>query len=141
MKSLREQIAGKCLHFNGMMNEVCEVGVKYEDVRGPSRGPAGGRLIACFNECDTCTRREMPTEADVAARIEEINCSTVNFTKARSAIVAYLGGHWKKGMQGSQGCIDCPVCQQPKSLHFTRAGLNGNIHARCKTPDCVSWME
>lgn len=61
--------------------------------------------------------------------------------RARGAIVEHLGGPWKKGVEGSVGQIDCPVCGNKDCLRFSRAGVNGHIHAACLTKDCVSWME
>lgn len=74
------------------------------------------------------------TEAEL-----KIHCD--NIGKAREAIVAACGGPWKKGRAGKTGQIDCPVCGQPAALRFSLAGYNGHVHARCFTPDCVSWME
>jgi hypothetical protein len=73
-------------------------------------------------------------EREMNERIEKV-------MKARDAIVAACGGPWKKGTPGSMGTIDCPVCGQPASLAFRRAQVNGHVHASCKTPGCVSWME
>jgi hypothetical protein len=39
-----------------------------------------------------------------------------------------------------RGVMDCPVCGTGK-LHYSRAGYNGHVHARCETDGCVSWME
>lgn len=60
---------------------------------------------------------------------------------ARAAIVEHLGGRWKPGTPGASGVIDCPVCNGQQTLRFSRAGVNGHIHARCTTGNCVSWME
>ncbi len=64
-----------------------------------------------------------------------------DMTKARAAIVAHLGGPWKRGMASASDCIDCPVCGQPESLVFSRSSRNGHIHAGCKTSGCVQWLE
>jgi hypothetical protein len=61
--------------------------------------------------------------------------------KAHRAIVAHLGGPWKRGTPGASGKIDCPICGKQGSLKFSRAGYNGHIHARCATEGCVNWME
>lgn len=61
--------------------------------------------------------------------------------KAREAIVAACGGHWKRGTPGSSGRITCPVCSGVDMLQYSRAGVNGHIHARCGTAGCVAWME
>jgi len=33
VRTLQEQIAGKCVHFTGLMNDTCKAGVKYSDVQ------------------------------------------------------------------------------------------------------------
>jgi len=58
---------------------------------------------------------------------------------ARAAIVQHIGP-WKQGAPAG-GVIDCPVCKAKGSLGFVRAGINGHIHAKCRTENCVSWME
>lgn len=64
-----------------------------------------------------------------------------NTMKAREAIVTHLGGPWKKGKPSAGGVIDCPICSGKKTLRFSRASVNGHIHAACTTDNCVSWME
>jgi hypothetical protein len=96
----------------------------------------------CFGPSDSkCDKSEYPTAEELAAEEAAMKVRWENMGKARQAIVAHLGGPWKKGTPGAQGSIDCPVCAAEKSLQFSRAGYNGHIHARCKTEDCVSWME
>lgn len=59
---------------------------------------------------------------------------------ARPAIEADIA---LKDMQNknSRGIIDCPICLSGK-VHYSCAGkVNGHIHARCTTEDCISWME
>lgn len=71
----------------------------------------------------------------------EMNERIEKVMKARNAIVAACGGPWKKGLPAATGLIDCPVCGKFASLAYRRAAVNGHIHASCKTPECVSWME
>lgn len=76
--SLREQIAGKCVHFTGVGNETCEAGVRYEDVRDEDRAPRS--KYPCLrkrtrkgerNPPDTCPKRRWPTEEEVEQMTEE----------------------------------------------------------------------
>ena len=39
-----------------------------------------------------------------------------------------------------RGEIDCPICKTGK-LRYSRAGYNGQVHARCSSVNCVAWME
>lgn len=134
--------AGKCVHFNGTMNDTCEAGVRYEDVRDTSTKPYSLPCIQKYNtagaKCDKC---QMPTAEQIAESDAEMKKIMEDMTKARAAIVAHCGGPWKKGLPGKSGTIACPVCNKPDVLRFSRASYNGHVHAACKTEGCVSWME
>lgn len=143
MMTLKEQKQNKCKHYNGTINDRCDAGVAYADVR-VSRGEGKGFDFPCLlDRCDgtSCDKREFYSEAEIDAQIEETNRRFEGTMLARQAIVAHLGGAWKKGMPSKRGVIDCPVCGAKDKLHFSRAGYNGHIHAQCETADCVAWME
>lgn len=132
-----------CKYYNGTVNETCKAGVKYADVQLGFGTPQ--RSLPCFKDENplgaTCEKCEFRTPEEVA-EMERVQAERFNNTmNARKAIVEHLGGHWKKGTPGASGAIDCPVCGKPGALHFSRAGYNGHIHARCQTAGCVSWME
>lgn len=131
-----------CNHYRGMHeNDTCKAGVPYDKFKGvafddrpcfcrPGMAPNPG-----------CDLVEMPTAEQLAAEREEINRRFEQMGIARQAIVASLGGPWRKGTPGGSGVIDCPVCKAPQSLRFSRAGYNGHVHAACSTEGCVNWME
>lgn len=131
-----------CNHYRAMSEHTtCAAGIAYETFKGI---PFDKR--PCFDRRDgaerlSCGKLEMPTPEQVAQEEAEIEARIKHLGEARKAIVESLGGPWKRGMPGSQGVVDCPVCKGEKTLHFSRAGYNGHIHARCKTSECVSWME
>jgi hypothetical protein len=131
----------KCKHFNGTVNKTCEAGVKYEDVR-TSKGEGKGWSLPCYDEAapKKCAKCELPTDEEVAAEEARWVKISEGTMMAREAIVAHAGP-WKRGTPGAQGTIDCPVCSSKGTLRFTRAGVNGHIHAACSTKNCVSWME
>jgi hypothetical protein len=146
----------KCKHFTGVSTETCQAGVKYTEVTKDhaaikyqeGNAPAvytSTRSLPCIPDRNlggaTCEKCELPTAEELAAEEREMNERVERIGKARAAIVATLGGPWKKGVTGSRGVIACPVCGKPEGLRFTRSGYNGHIHARCDTPDCCSWME
>ena len=131
-----------CKHYRGMHEKTtCEAGVVFKELTGyatkgffdacPCFGPNGLQ----------CEKAEYPTAEEMAAHDAEMNKRFENIGKARQAIVEHLGGQWKRGMDGAQGRIDCPVCAGKQSLQFSRSGYNGHIHAACTTDGCVSWME
>ncbi len=134
----------KCKHYTGSINETCDAGVKYADVRKDNQPDPGYSLpcIAKYNHAGaTCEKCQLPTAAEIAADEAAMRLWVEQVGQARAAIVAHLGGPWKKGTPGGSGQIDCPVCQQPSALRFSRSRYNGHIHARCNTPTCVNWME
>jgi hypothetical protein len=132
-----------CKHYNGLQNKTCKAGVEYDTVIVGRLTP--GFSLPCMQDrnpqCVTCEKCEFPTPEEIAERKAEMERRFATVGKARSAIVEHLGGPWKRGMPGVGGKITCPVCGKADSLRFSRAGINGHIHASCQTVDCVSWME
>lgn len=125
-----------CKHYRGVYeHDTCKAGVEYVTLgKFPER--------PCTNPdskvpCEKCERK---TPEEIAARHAEVEKRFEGTSKARAAIVAFLGGPWKKGTPGARGEIKCPVCGLGQ-LRFSRAGYNGHIHAACETDGCVSWME
>lgn len=138
----RNRNKSRCKHFNGIMNDTCDAGIAYADVRKDREPKGTGYALPCLaDEGATCEKCQFPTAEEVEAAKKLMHERIENMGKARAAIVAHLGGPWKKGMLGARGAIDCPACGKPGALHFTRAGYNGHIHAACETPGCCSWME
>lgn len=131
-----------CNHYRAMSeHKTCAVGVAYAAFQGV---PFDQRPCFCENGQQPpggCEHAQFPTAEELASEEAEIQERCANIGKARQAIVAHLGGPWKKGTPGAGGAIDCPVCQGVKSLRFSRAGYNGHIAARCSTVNCVNWME
>lgn len=130
-----------CVHFNGIMNDACKVGVTYASVRDgsvrPYRFPCIGRE---GDPCaTTCAKRQLPTLAEVEAEEARFRKSMADTMTARAEIVENIGP-WKRGEPGEEGQTPCPVCKSG-TLHFTRSGFNGHIHAACSTRGCVRWME
>lgn len=131
-----------CNHYRAMSDhKTCSVGVSYDSFKGlPFESKP------CFwrygNEHPNagCSLMEMPMPEQIAAEEAEIEKRCQELGKARRAIVEHLGGPWKRGTAGASGVIDCPVCGGEKTLRFSRAGINGHIHAGCRTENCVRWM-
>lgn len=44
-----------------------------------------------------------------------------------------------KDMPGDRGKIKCPQCGN--DLHWTRASSNKHVWGKCKTENCLSWMQ
>lgn len=135
-----------CKHYNGFgCSEVCKAGVNYVQLNGGTKDKMMLRLPCLPGDgrgADgvKCDKFELRTPEEIAAEEQEFKARLERFGRCRAAIVAHLGGPWKKGTPGASGVIDCPSCEGGK-LHFSRAGYNGHIHAHCTTPGCASWME
>ena len=130
-----------CKHYRAMSDhDTCEKGVAYDKFKGLSF-----KQRPCFERNGVapcgCELAEFPTPAERAERDRLLDIRFANMGVARRAIVDSLGGPWKRGMDGSAGVINCPVCGGNEALRFTRSGYNGHIHASCTTEDCVAWME
>lgn len=132
-----------CKNYSGMhLKDACDAGVVFQEL--PTYGEKGFMdRCPCFGPqtVSLCEKATYPTKEELAAREAEIAERFARVGKARHAIVESIGGPWKRGMCGVSGSVDCPICNEKQSLLFSRAGYNGHIHARCKTEDCVSWME
>lgn len=135
--TLREQIENKCVHFNGMMNDTCKAGVDYDSVK-VAREPGKGWDLPCFKDrkpCSiTCDKQQFPTAEYVQARLDEIEQSSIRTFGAIAAIQKHANGK-----RGVAAVIECPACKG--DLHYSIAGVNGHIHARCSTPNCVAFMQ
>lgn len=130
-----------CKNYRGMSGKVaCEVGVRFDSLANyGTRGFMDS--CPCFGNVGGCNKAEYMTDEEQQAYRRRIDQGFANIGAARKAIVEHLGGPWKRGTPGASGTIDCPVCQSKASLRFSRAGVNGHIHAACATEGCVSWME
>lgn len=90
-KTLEEQFGNWCSHFNGLLNDCCELGIAYETVRDPESGQ-----LPCFKDkgcTERCLCAVFPTEAEVAAKVEQ----------TRASIAAYFT---------DLATGRCPACQQ-----------------------------
>ena len=132
-----------CNHYHGMHEtDSCDAGVEFSTLE--HYGTAKFRKSCpCFGPEQTgkCQHKAYPTAEEMAEREAERKRSFEDTMKARAAIVDSLGGPWERGMEGSTGDIDCPVCGVAGALQFSRSGYNGHIHASCRTSGCVGWME
>lgn len=153
-ESREEQIGGRCKHFTGTVKLCCSVGVRYADVErrhSPIRygGTDGATYsstlslpcIKRYNHAGAeCEKIEFPTPEEVAAKIAGQDGAFRRMIAARSAIVEKLGPYKKRQSPNAAGTIPCPNCEGG-TLHYSRAALNGHIHARCTTEGCAAWME
>lgn len=135
-----EQIARKCVHFNGVQNASCKAGVVYATVESKEiRGFAGS---PCFREGEgvPCEKRHFPTAEEVDARVAERKKSTERlFLGMGAASEDAKQKGYRKG-NGGQSSLPCPVCKTG-ILHYSVAGYNGHMRGQCTTAKCLSWMQ
>ena len=130
-----------CKHYRAMSaHATCEKGVAYDEFMGLKFDER-----PCFERDGVappgCPLAVFPTAEEREEKEKWLAQRFANTGKARDAIVARLGGPWKRGTPGGSGVMDCPVCNGKETLHFSRSGYNGHVHAACTTADCVNWME
>ncbi|KKN46563.1 hypothetical protein LCGC14_0671570 [marine sediment metagenome] len=44
-----------------------------------------------------------------------------------------------KDKTNARDSMECPLCKGV--LHYTVAALNGHVHGKCETENCLGWME
>lgn len=131
MKTLQEQIANKCKHFNGVMSKTCRCGIAYEEVSDPIARPI---KLPCFKDSGmtNCEKAEFRTLLEVEDEVKEIEGRG---NKAILAIVA-VKKHIAETKKLS-GTIICPSCKG--ELRYSSALSNGHTRGGCKCG--ISWME
>jgi hypothetical protein len=132
MRSLREQVADTCVHFNGAyLNAVCKAGVEYVKPFMP---------LPCHKSTPdpsfTCDHRLLPTEVEVQAQVDAWNRTEQRMTLVNQLVTEVRRAH---GSEDWAGEVACPVCHG--TLHLTHAKFNGHVWCSCDTQDCVSWVE
>jgi hypothetical protein len=118
--SLKQQIARKCIHFNGIMNKCCKAGIKYEDVRTgkPFQFP-------CLQTGGECASAAFRSEAEVEKELKEMEQMGVDTVTA----LILIKDHVKK-TSAQSGKIKC---QCGGELVYSIAAVNGHVHAACKS--------
>lgn len=129
-KSIGEQYAGKCINFNGLINDECKAGVKYPPLKSDT---------PCFIENENitiCEKRRFPTAQECLDREAEMEAH-LNKMRAAFEIVAKV----KKEHKGTNwaGYFECPACKG--KLHISHARINGHVWGKCETEGCLAWME
>lgn len=141
-----------CVHYRGISPKQCAAGVEMATVlkrHDPPVKLADGKstlrlTLPCIPEWNPagiqCEKCHYPSPEEIAAEEAEMNVRLERVRTAKSAIVAAIGPYTKGKTRGCDGSLPCPICKTGR-LHYSRAGYNGHIHARCSTENCVSWME
>lgn len=127
-----EKMMGRCVHFNGVLNDCCDAGVSYEPFTGS---------LPCLKTFDQgrhlCEKRRWRTRAEVEAEHAEHESHTAKFALALPLVseckaVTYGGGD-------SSFIKACPVCGGVLRIQIARCNLHARVH--CSTDGCVRWIE
>lgn len=131
-RPLRDQIAGRCVHFTGIQHRACNAKVRYDLLGWP---------LPCMKTTDggevgQCVERRWPKAEEIAAEVAMYEDYTRKFLAVQSLVSQikrdYQGQNWG-------GVVECPVCNG--KLHLSHARYNGHVWGRCSTPGCLVWME
>lgn len=121
-KTLEEQIASKCIHFNGLMNKACKAGVVYDDFGRVKLG-----VIPCIKGgTATCDKGQFHTPEEVKAEMDRIRGHSA---KALTLMI-HVKDHYEKTKQTS-GTIKC--VHGDHDVRYAIAESNGHAWIACKT--------
>jgi hypothetical protein len=144
---------GWCIHYRAgkgggdPMPKTCEAGVEYASFRAENFNLTFAQQ-PCFltkageskPDAVPCKHLRRPTPEEIKAHEGWLNARWDKMRVVMTAIDPWRQEHQKANKGGAQ-TIDCPACGGSKTLSMTIAGVNGHVHAHCKTEGCVSWME
>lgn len=130
---------GICKHYNGreivVSNaELCNAGVSPLEIatNGTRKTEGWVKKAPCFEkniDAPLCKFREFPTPEEIKKEEEEMSELISNV----ALIVDRIPD------TGNSGTVECPKCKG--TVEWVRTRSNGHCHARCKTKDCISFME
>lgn len=130
----------RCVHFTGIQNDCCKVGLNYRAVVGGDNAGWAARLPCVPDsplrkDAATCDKFCAPTPEELAKEDAEDKAAW-----ARMRVVLAGISEWrKKPPRGKQEVVECPACKG--RLHLSQSRINGHIHGHCETEGCVRWME
>ncbi len=132
MKSIEEQIGGKCVHFNGIQNESCKCGINYKQAFGERpimKMPCvKDRMKHLTDELIACNHLQFPTSEEVKKEIEDGDKHIKLLLAALSAVKKNI-----KETREKRSSIKCP--NGDHELSYTQAESNGHIWMACKSCD------
>lgn len=139
MRSLRDQIANKCVHFTGIDNDTCRAGVEYKQFRSAETGYRD--RLPCHRKCAhiACEHREFPSEAEVQRQLDAHEKAAAKMFGALDAVHADAKARGLRKGHGGTGAVKCPNCGG--EIAYSVASFNGHIWGKCSTVGCVAWMQ
>jgi hypothetical protein len=131
-----------CRYFTGIQNKCCEAGVDYDILTEDGKYvlPCKKNFVSIGRDPVICqsfktrTREEAETYANKRLMRADRTLAAVAAAHEDAAKKGFKLGH------GGASTMDCPT-KCGGTLHYSVAGVNGHMHARCDTKECVQWME
>jgi len=119
MKTLEEQIANKCIHFNGIMNDCCKAGIRYAEVRmndKPYKFP-------CLKQGGECPKSQFLTHEEAKRKLAE------TLAWGENVLLVYVKAkdHFEKN-KNNPGVM---TCECGGELKYIVAETNGHMRAKC----------
>lgn len=99
-KTLAEQYAGKCIHFNGVMNKACKAGVDYDTFPGPIP------CLARVADAPACALRHFPDQEETQAYLDKME----SHMQRRREDNALIGAAHADG--GPSTVFVCELCER-----------------------------
>jgi hypothetical protein len=118
MKSIQDQVSNRCVHFTGIMNKTCKVGVTYESVRfgKPYNFP-------CLNQGGECSQCKFPTPDEVKKELDEMEVFSLKAITAHTKV-------WKHFEDTLERSGQIP-CDCGGVLNFNVSSYNDHVRAAC----------
>jgi hypothetical protein len=135
---------GRCVHFTGIQNATCKEGINYRELVGGENIGWAARIPCLLIDADKCAvvcgSRKLPSREEAEAEFKHDNEQMSRHMLAISAAHKHAKEMGFGKRHGGQTSMPCPL-ECGGRLHYSVAGYNGHMHAKCETPNCVSWME
>lgn len=133
-----------CVHFRGIQHDTCLVGVNIRALVGGSDFGWAARIPCLLMDADkcevTCEQRKLPTREEAEAEVVRSDEAVQKTLFALRVAKEHAKVHGFKTGSGGRGSMACPT-KCGGTLHYSVASVNGHMHGRCTTDDCVQWME
>lgn len=130
-KTAREQIAGNCIHFTGIQNKVCKIGISYDSVKDKEARPFRWPCISTGGHCDKC---QLPTAQEVEKELREIGADAI---KALDLMIAAKNNIKASG--NKSGHITCNAEGCGGQVSYTQFS-NGHTRGHCDRCQ-MGWVE
>jgi len=136
-------------HSPGALKHECALGLDIEAMTTAQVGAEKlGRhyMLPCHTSFldhitkAKCDKRLLPTQAEIAQHEKENAEMVAEFVKRLEVVEPWVASLKRnhKG-QDAAGTDKCPVCGG--TVAYRHAAYNGHVAAKCKTPDCLNFME